>query len=552
MKPESIRLAIDGMTCDHCAVGITKALTKVSGVRDAVVSYASKTAVVDVDPEIHVDDLVRAVASAGRYTARVQEAPAPSGATRSTSHGGAGDLVIIGGGSAAFAAAIRAADLGASATIVEAATMGGTCVNVGCVPSKTMIRAAEKMHAANRNPFAGLSLAGRVLDYAATVRQKDGLVAALRKAKYADVLESYPSVSYRAGTARFVSGGALTIDGQPVRASKILIASGARPWEPPIDGLADTPHWNSTDALAATALPQHLVVVGAGAVGIEIAQMMLRMGSEVTLLEALPGVVPNEDDDIQTGLAAALREEGMRVEVGVRIARVSGRPGAYEIAAEAHGRTETIRADALLVATGRRPNTAALGLAEAGIRTSDRGGVLVDEHQKTSNPNVYAAGDVTGDPMFVYVSAHTGSVAAENALLGDRVRRDLVGMPRVTFTDPAVASVGMTEAEARKSGADVLVSKLGLEHVPRAIAARDTRGFVKLVVDAKTRLLLGAHILAPEAGEMVQECVMAIRHRITVDDITRAMHPYLTHAEGIKLAAQALGKDVSKLSCCAA
>ncbi len=191
------------------------------------------------------------------------------------------DLLIIGGGSAAFAAAIRAADLGASATIVEAATMGGTCVNVGCVPSKTMIRAAEKLQDARRNPFAGIALSARIADYAAIVAHKDALVGALRQAKYADVLAAYPSVSYRRGTARFAAGGALTIDGEPAGATKIVIATGARPWEPPIPGLAEIPHWNSTDALAATSLPEHLVVIGAGAVGIEIAQMMLRMGSEV-------------------------------------------------------------------------------------------------------------------------------------------------------------------------------------------------------------------------------------------------------------------------------
>jgi mercuric reductase len=552
MKSQQVRLAIDGMTCDHCAVGITRALKQVKGVREAVVSFANKSAAVDVEPHVSAQDLVSAVAGAGSYRARAEEARPASSAPRPATGGGQADLVIIGGGSAAFAAAIRVADLGGTATIVEAATMGGTCVNVGCVPSKTMIRAAEKMHGANRNPFAGLSSSARVFDYAATVAQKDGLVAALRQAKYADVLKSYPSASYMQGTARFAAGGGLTVDGRPVKASKILVATGARPWEPPIPGLAETPHWNSTDALAAAKLPEHLAVIGAGAVGIEIAQMMLRMGSKVTLLEALPGVVPNEDGDVQGGLAAALREEGMCVEVGVRIGHVSGRPGAYEIAVETGNRKETVRADALLVATGRRANTAALGLAEAGIRTDARGAIVVDEFQKTSNPNVYAAGDVTGDPMFVYVSAHTGSVAAENALHGDRVRRDMLGMPRVTFTDPAVASVGMTEAEARQGGAEILVSRLGLEHVPRAIAARDTRGFIKLVIDARTRMLLGAHILAPEAGEMIQEPVMAIRHGITVDDIARAMHPYLTHAEGIKLAAQALGKDVSKLSCCAA
>lgn len=549
MKSRSIRLSVEGMTCDHCAAGITKALQHVDGVHSAVVSFEEKSAIVDVEPGVRAEALVQAVTTAGRYRACVDEGPTPSGAR--VAGGDSSDLLIIGGGSAAFAAAIRAASLGARATIIEAGAMGGTCVNVGCVPSKTMIRAAEKMNGARRNPFLGLSLSARVVDYAATIHQKEALVSELRQAKYADVLAAYPSISYREGTARFAAGGALTVDGRPTGASKIVLATGARPWEPPIPGLADTPHWNSTDALAATTLPSHLVVIGGGAVGIELAQMMLRMGSRVTLLEAQPSVVSNEDADVRSGLAAALREEGMCVEVGVRITRVGGRPGAYEIAIERAGLEETVGADALLVATGRRANSASLGLPEAGVAVTERGAVIVDEHQKTTNPDVYAAGDVTGDPMFVYVSAHTGAIAAENALLGDRVRRDLVGMPRVTFTDPAVASVGLSEADARRTGAEVVVSKLGLEHVPRAIAARETRGFVKLVVDAKMRLFLGAHILAPEAGEMIQEIVMAIRHGITVDEVARAMHPYLTHAEGIKLAALALGKDVRKLSCCA-
>ena len=547
----SVRLSVEGMTCDHCAASITKALRKVPGVRDAIVSYPDRSAVVDAEPGVATTQLLGAVQSAGPYTAQAEESLLPSASAVARPGASSGDLIIVGGGSAAFAAAIRAADLGAKATIVEAGVMGGTCVNVGCVPSKTLIRAAERLHAGSSNRFLGISTSARLVNYAAAVHQKDALVDALRRAKYADVLVSYPSVSYARGTARF-AGGVLTIDGQEARASKIIVATGARPWEPPIPGLAETPHWNSTDALATTTLPEHLVVVGAGAVGVEIAQMFLRMGSRVTLVEQLAGVVATEDVDVQQGLAAALREEGMHVEVGTRVERVGGQRGAYEIAVRIHERLETIRADALLVATGRRPNTTALGLADAGVRVNERGAIVVDAFQKTSNPSVYAAGDVTGDPMFVYVAAHTGAVAAENALLGDQRRRDLVGMPRVTFTDPAVASVGMTEAEARTGGSQVVVSKLGLEHVPRAIAARDTRGFIKLVVDAKTRLLLGAHVLAPEAGEMIQEPAMAIRFGISIDAIAQAMHPYLTHAEGIKLAAQALGKDVSKLSCCAA
>lgn len=541
---------VSGMTCDHCARSIDALVQGTPGVVETHTSYASGRVIVVAESSADPTRIAQAIEEKGYKVVGRASRDLPT-ERKELPTGPSVDLTILGGGSAAFAAAIRAADLGFRAQIVEAATMGGTCVNVGCIPSKAMIRAAEKIGDVQHNPFAGLDLSARLTSYAAVVAQKDALVSALRQAKYADVLEAYPSVSYVQGTASLAEGGRLTIDGKPVPTSKILIATGARPWEPPIPGLSETPHWNSTDALAATALPRHLVVIGAGALGIELAQMFLQMGAEVTLLEALPGVVPNEDGDVQEALAAALREEGMRIEVGIRVAHVGGRPGAYEIAIEAGERRGMVHSDALLVATGRRANTASLGLAEAGICTNERGAIVVNEFQKTTNPDVYAAGDVTGDPMFVYVSAHAGAVAAENALLGDRVRRDLRGMPRVTFTTPAVASVGMTEAEARRSGAEVLSSKLGLEHVPRAIAARDTRGFIKLVVDAKTRLLLGAHVLAPEAGETIQECVMAIRHGITVDELARTMHPYLTYAEGIKLASQALGKDVRTLSCCA-
>src|SRR5258708_5159862 len=196
MKTESIRLTIEGMTCDHCATTIGTALSGVKGVKDAQVSFANKSAVVHVEPSVGAPDLVRAVEGAGRYRAHAEEPRPTQGGPRAGGGPEGSTPVILGGGSAAFAAAIRAADLGASATIVEAGTMGGTCVNVGCVPSKTLIRAAEKMHGANRNPFAGLSLSARVLDYAATVTQKDALVSALRQAKYAHLINSYPSLSH--------------------------------------------------------------------------------------------------------------------------------------------------------------------------------------------------------------------------------------------------------------------------------------------------------------------------------------------------------------------
>jgi mercuric reductase len=218
---------------------------------------------------------------------------------------------------------------------------------------------------------------------------------------------------------------------------------------------------------------------------------------------------------------------------------------------EVGGESREIHAEQLLVATGRRPNTGGVGLAESGVTLGVKGEVLVDEHLRTSHPDVYAAGDVTGDPMFVYVAAYAGITAAANALNGDARTYDLTAVPRVTFTDPAVASVGFTEEQAAAAGIRPITAELPLEHVPHALAARDTRGFIRLVADASTRRLVGAHILASEAGEMITEPALAIRFGLTIDDLASSFHPYLTLSEGIKLAAQAFDKDVAKLSCCA-
>ena len=232
--------------------------------------------------------------------------------------------------------------------------------------------------------------------------------------------------------------------------------------------------------------------------------------------------------------------------------RVGGKPGAYRVDVEIAGSVRELKAEQLLVATGRRPSTKGVGLEEAGIRLGKKGEVVVDAHLETTRRGVYAAGDVIGGPAFVYVAAYAGSLAAENALQGNTRTYDLSVVPRVTFTDPAVASVGLTEAEARERGIALAVSKLPLSHVPRAIAARDTRGFIKLVADEKTNLLVGAHVLAPEAGEMIQTAAMAIRFGIRVDEVAAMLHPYLTNAEGMRLACQTFRKDVAKLSCCAA
>ncbi len=463
------------------------------------------------------------------------------------------DLAVLGGGSAGFAAAIRAAELGARVALIERSVLGGTCVNVGCVPSKTLLRAAETNHRRTHHGFRGIPTTDGQPGWPLVRGHKDELTADLRQRKYWDVLGSYAAITLFQDHAGFTSRNELRLkDGRTIRASKIVVTTGASPWAPPIPGLADVGFLDNASAMALDSLPKSLVVIGAGSVGLELAQMFARLGVEVTVLEALPRVLPAEDPAIGEALGDYLRAEGLHIHAGAQIEQVRQAPQGYSVAFREGGPLGTAQADQLLIATGRRPNTQGFGLEAVGVTLGAKGEILVDEFLKTANPRVYAAGDVLGDPMFVYVAAYGGTLAAENALAGNARRYDLSALPKVTFTYPAVASVGLSEVEARGDGINSMTAVLSLEHVPRALAARDARGFVKLVADAATRRVVGAHILAPEAGEMITEPTLAIKFGLTIDDLTSTFHPYLTLSEGIKLAAQAFDRDVRKLSCCAA
>jgi mercuric reductase len=503
------------------------------------------------DPSVGAGALDRAVRDAGfEVTRRSTRRLAAPGMPRPTG-GRTFDLAIVGGGSAAVAAAIHASDLGAKVAIIEKGTIGGTCVNVGCIPSKTLIRAADVLHRAYHHAFAGIRARPDKPDMGSLVAQKDELVAQMRQSKYTDVLASYEGVTLIRGTARLGSGGEVVVDGTPIQAGKAILATGGSPLAPSIPGLDRVAFLTSTEALALTELPKTMAVIGGGSVGLELAQLFARLGTRVTILEANSRLLSAEDTEVAEALAAYLKQEGLEIAVGVQIREVSGGPDLMRVDFEASGRSATVEVERLLVATGRRPNTKGLGLEDAGVRLGSKGEIIVDEHLETSRKGVYAAGDVTGEPAFVYVAAHAGNLAAENAILGNQRSYDLRVVPRVTFTDPAVGSVGLTEVEARARGADIAVSRLPLSYVPRALAARDTRGFVKLIADAKTNLLLGAHTLAPEAGETVMVPAMAIRFGIRMDEIGAMLHPYLTNAEALKLAALGFRKDVAKLSCCA-
>ena len=460
------------------------------------------------------------------------------------------DLAVIGAGSAGFSAAIRASELGARVALIGHGTIGGTCVNVGCVPSKALIRATETLHqAAASARFAGVHGKAKLQDWRALIVQKDELVAGLRQAKYTDLLRSYDGITYREGRARLTDGG-IAVESAQIRASKIVITTGARASIPRIAGIDSVPYLTSTTALALEALPRSLLVIGGGYVGCELAQMFARAGTRVALVSRR-GLLPEGEPEISAALTRFFRDEDISVVSGITYRRIGMMEGIIVLEVERNREVLLLRAEQVLVATGRTPNSGGLGLAEAGVALTRRGAIQVDDRMRTTRAAVYAAGDVTGQDQFVYMAAYGAKIAAENALNGDCRRYDRTAMPTVVFTDPQVASVGLTEAAARKAVHDVKTSLLPLGQVPRALAARDARGLIKLVADRNTDRLLGAHILAPEGADSIQTAALAIRHGMTVKDLGETIFPYLTTVEGLKLAAQTFDKEVNKLSCCA-
>ncbi len=460
------------------------------------------------------------------------------------------DLAVIGAGSAGFSAAITAAEQGAQVALIGHGTIGGTCVNIGCVPSKTLIRAAETLHQASAAArFAGIRAKAQDDDWSATIRQKDELVANLRQSKYADLLPAYNNISYLEGPARLAEGG-VAVNDALVQAERLIIATGARPAVPEVAGIEDVQYLTSTSALALEALPKTMLVIGGGYIGAELAQMFARMGVKVTIV-CRSRLLPAAEPEVADGLSGYLRDEGIELHCGVAYQRIEQTSTGIALVVVKDKREEILTAERLLVATGRTPNIEGLGLSEAGVEQATNGSIRVDDRMRTTRRSVYAAGDVTGRDQFVYMAAYGAKIAAQNALNGDSLRYDHAAMPAIVFTDPQVASVGLTEAQARAAGYQVLTSVLPLSALPRALAARDTRGLIKLVAHARTRRLLGGHILAPEGADSIQTAALAIRHGLTIDDLADTIFPYLTTVEGLKLAALAFTKDVAKLSCCA-
>ena len=478
------------------------------------------------------------------------------------------DLVILGSGSTAFAAALHAADLGKTVAMTEYRTVGGTCANRGCLPSKNLIEAARLVYDAAHPRYPGLSPVRMPVSWAKLIAQKDEIVREYRTHKYEDLLDVPDHLQVVSGQARLVSAHEVEVQSSDgirlLEGSQILIATGSSPVIPHVPGLSDVPYLtsdllSSADDPWATELreqPRSLLILGGGSIALELGQMFARFGTDVTIVTRGKRILSEYEPEIAGALTEILQEEGIRIVNAAQVNGVECTPEGIALAVRWQGSQQTFTAEKLLIATGRRPNTRELGLEGTGVEVDQEGAVRVDSTLRTSIPHIWAAGDViwraTGSQMATPVGAHDGKIAAHNALSGEPLRTvDHRVIPRAIFTDPQLAVVGLTDEEATAAGIACQCHTIPLSVVPRAGAIRETRGVIKMVLDRPTRRVVGVSMLGVNAAEVIHEAAMALRFGATTDDFIDLIHVYPTMAEALKLVALSFTRDVNRLSCCA-
>ena len=545
-----IELKIKGMTCDNCAATIERQFKNKAGIVEMKVSYPKGNGIFTFDEnKISKEEIIKTINATGHY--QVVDEITPQNRTPEKHY----DLIIVGGGSAAFSAAIKAETLSLTTLMVNAGLdFGGTCVNVGCVPSKTLIRTAETVYHASHSNFAGIQPNGVSIDFAQIIKDKKQLVATLQQKKYMDVVSDFENLTLLKGRAEFVDSKTIRVDSKETySALKFLIATGASTNIPNIEGLKDVGYLTNVSLFDMEEKPESLTIMGAGYIGCEIAMAYNRLGVKVRIIEFTDRVLRTQMPDISEELEKHMRGEGIEILPNFRAVKFEKRGSNTIIHCERPDGAfiEIVEPGRIVVVTGIKANTQKLKLENAGVQLATNGHIAVNEKMETNIPNIYAAGDVADTPAYVYTAAFEGKIAVENAFTGAEKTADYSALPWVVFTDPQVAGAGLDEAQAEAQNIPFEVSKLKLKDIPRAIAARDTRGFIKLIRNTETDKLIGARIVAPEGGELIQMLSMAIKYEITVNELAENMYPYLTLGEGIKLTAITFGKDVSKLSCCA-
>jgi pyruvate/2-oxoglutarate dehydrogenase complex dihydrolipoamide dehydrogenase (E3) component len=413
------------------------------------------------------------------------------------------DAIVIGSGQAGNPLCQKLADHGWTVALIEKEHLGGTCINTGCTPTKTMIASAQVAHYARNAAKWGVRTGTVSVDLPRIVARKDQVVSQWREGQERKVQQRKSLHLYR-GQARFVAPHRLQVNDQELESERIFINTGARVDVPRLEGLDRIDYLTNASIMQLSEVPEHLLVLGGGYIGLEFGQMFRRFGSRVTVVHRSEQILPREDADVTQELQKALESEGIEFRLNARTARVEKDDGGVVLRVESAGRSETLAGTHLLVATGRRPNSDDLGLEKAGVRTDAHGYVQVNDRLETNVPGVWALGDVKGGPAFTHISFNDYQIVYANLIEGQARTTDHRLVPYSVFTDPQLGRVGMTEKEARATGRRLKVGKIPMSWVARAIERDETAGLMKLVVDAETDRILGASILATEGGELVQ------------------------------------------------
>ncbi len=462
------------------------------------------------------------------------------------------DLIILGSGSTAFAAALRATSHGARVMMFEKSVLGGTCINWGCIPSKTLIHAAQFIHEARLGATIGLGLECNGVDYERLCAHREQVVQKLRKERYLEVLQNASDLELVKGTARFLDRNTVEADGRGYRAERFLIAVGGFPRVPPIAGLDQCDYLTSRSALLMRRLPRSLIIIGGGVIAVELGQMFHRLGCRVTILEHGPRILPGVECEASQALHDVLVGEGIKVVADVAFCSVTRVGDLTVVHADVNDRRHEYTCEKLLLAVGTAPASDGIGLEKAGVKTDRKGFIQTDRQMRTSVPGIWAAGDVTGGMMIATVGAREGIVAVDDMFNpGCGCAMDYMAAPMAIFTDPEVGVVGHGEESARQAGFDIIVHSLPVSAIPKAHVTGHTAGVIKMIADRNTGRLLGVHLTCHRGAELINEAALALSRRMSVEELAAMPHVYPSIGEGLKLCAQGFSRDISRLSCCA-
>ena len=452
------------------------------------------------------------------------------------------DLIVLGGGMAGLPMAIRSARKGLQTALIEQDLLGGTCLNRGCIPTKTMIRSAEVANLTRRADEFGIDVEGAVeTDMDAVVQRQQSVVESIRTGTY-DNVEETDNLNLVEGHGEFDSPTEIAVGDRVLTGEKIVINTGARPNQPPIEGIDEVGALTSTSALELEEVPDHLVVVGGGYVGAEYAQMYARFGADVTMYQRPDRVLPNEDPDVSSVIQDVFESEGIDVHTGTTVEQLADTNTGIEVTASANGETTTVMASDVMIAAGRQPNSDRIGLDQTAVETDEKGFVEVDEQFQTAEDSIWALGDVIDGPMFTHSARDDAELLYQHLVHDEEIDAHDRHVPHAVFTDPSVGRVGFTEQEAREQGNEVMVGRSEYTEQGKPKALGETEGFVKIISDAETREILGAHIIGEGGADIVHEVVVAMELSGTAKDIADAIHIHPTLPEVVNSAAGGVHK----------